>query len=55
MPSHSPERIPPTATFDQVSRPVTRSMRLRSVPTIISWSTGKSASARKSTLFCAFA
>ena len=54
-PSHRPESAPPAATRPQVSRPVIRSIRFRSVPTIMHCSTGNSLSARKSTVFWAAA
>ena len=39
-PSQAPEIAPPKATLDLVSRPVTRSNCLRSVPTMRTFSTG---------------
>ncbi len=54
-PSQTPESRPPTATRPVVSRPVIRSIRLSSVPTIMHCSTGNLLSERKSTVFCAAA
>ena len=54
-PSQSPDSAPPSATLPLVSRPVIRSTCLRSVPTIMQFSTGNSWSERKSTAFCAAA
>jgi hypothetical protein len=54
-PSQTPEISPPRATRPVVSRPVMRSTRLRSVPTIMQFWTGNSLSERKSTAFCAAA
>ena len=51
MPSHKPDSAPPSATLPVVSRPVMRSTCLRSVPTIMQFSTGNSLSDRKSTAF----
>ena len=48
-PSQRPDMIPPAATRPVVSRPVMRSIRLRSVPTIMHCSTGNFSSDRKST------
>ena len=52
-PSHTPDSSPPIATRPVVSRPVTRSTCLRSVPTIMQFSTGKSWSERWSIAFWA--
>ena len=54
-PSHAPDAAPPIATRPLVSRPVILSIRLRSVPTIMQFSTGNSSSERKSTVFWAAA
>ena len=53
-PSQSPDSAPASATRPVVSRPVIRSTCLRSVPTIMQFSTGNWLSERKSTAFCAF-
>ncbi len=49
MPSQAPEAAPASATRPQVSLPVTRSTLLRSLPTMETLSTGKSARASTST------
>ena len=53
MPSHAPEAAPARATRPQVSLPVTRSTLFRSLPTMETLSTGKSARASTSTASCA--
>ncbi len=50
-----PESRPPSATRPVVRRPVIRSIRFRSVPTIMQCSTGNFWSERKSTAFWAAA
>src|SRR3954453_17242420 len=52
-PSQTPESSPPRATRPHVRRAVTRSICLRSVPTIRQFSTGNWLSERVSTAFCA--
>src|SRR6476469_5160000 len=52
-PSHTPESSPPTATRPHVRRAVTRSICLRSVPTMRQFSTGNWLSESVSTAFCA--
>src|SRR6478609_8169672 len=52
-PSHTPESRPPRATRPHVRRAVTRSICLRSVPTMRQFSTGNWLSESVSTAFCA--